>query len=197
MIRWAPHKTGVLDALATEILHNYGRGRIVVAVDGLAASGTRAFADDLAEAIRRSDHSVFRASMADFRPPMLLNHPNVSEPPEDAYDYQTLRRVLLEPFRDGGTGSFVLAAFDTERNAQIEQKWATAKPDSILIVDGEFLQQPELRGLWNYSVWLEVPAQPTATEARYLKQSKPSALASAILDNSDPDAPQRVHADSC
>src|SRR5687767_1481527 len=137
MIRWAPQKTGVLDALAAEILHNYGRGRVVVAVDGLASSGTSAFADDLAEAIRRSDHTVFRASMRDFRPPLLLNHADVSEAPEDAYDYQTVRRVLLEPFRDGGTGSFVLAAFDAQRNAQIEQKWMTAKPDSILILDGE------------------------------------------------------------
>jgi uridine kinase len=194
MIRWAPQKTGILEALANEILHNYGKGRVVVAIDGFA--GTREFANDLAEALRRNGHSVFLASIGDFRAPRLLHHADLTVAPDDVYDYQTLLRVLLDPFRDGGTGSFVLAAFDAERNAPIEQKWMSAKPDSILIVDGEFLQQPRLRGLWNYSIWLEAPVEPSAVQARYLK-SKPSALASAIIDNTDRDAPRRVHADSC
>ena len=33
----------------------------------------------------------------------------------------------------------------------------TAPRDAVLIVDGIFLHRPELRDLWDWSVWLDVP----------------------------------------
>ena len=50
MTRWSPSRRAVLDSLADELLHNYGRGRTIVAVDGPTAAGKSTFADDLAEA---------------------------------------------------------------------------------------------------------------------------------------------------
>ena len=35
MTRWTPQKKDVLEALAADILHNYGRGRVIVAIDGV------------------------------------------------------------------------------------------------------------------------------------------------------------------
>ena len=195
MTRWAPRLTDVMDELAAEILHNYGKGRALVAVDGLA--GTTEFADGLAEAVKRTGHAVFRASMRDFRHRRKLRYPAGSMPDHEPYDVDTLHRVLIEPFRDGATGSFVLAAFDSERDMPIEPKWMTAKPDAVLIIDGEELQLPELRGLWHYSVWLETPTEPSTEQARYLAQAKPSSLATAIYDGADPEHPRRVFADSC
>ena len=84
-----------------------------------------------------------------------------------------------------------------------------------LVVDGIFLNRPALRGLWNYSIWLEgepavIAARleerdgPTALSERYsggqalyLKDADPRAAASAIIDNTDVDHPRRVFADSC
>jgi uridine kinase len=59
---WAPAKKDVLDELAAEILHNYGAGRAVVAVDGVDAGRTTAFADDLADAMRDAGRTVERAT---------------------------------------------------------------------------------------------------------------------------------------
>ncbi|RKR73843.1 hypothetical protein [Frondihabitans australicus] len=62
MTRWAPEKSDTLAALATEILHNYSRGRVLVAVDGpdrVAASG---FADDVAAAVEGADHVAGRST---------------------------------------------------------------------------------------------------------------------------------------
>lgn len=133
MNRWVPLKTDVLDALADEVLHNYGRGRAVVAVDGHAAS---VFADEFAAAM--------------------------------AAKGRTVERVTL----DSAAGPAVPAGRDS---------------DAMLIVDGDALLRPGLRGNWNFSVWLDGGSVD--------RDSRLSA--GAIVDNSDADHPRRVFADSC
>jgi hypothetical protein len=185
MTRWAPAKRDVMEALAAEIAHNYGRGRVIVAVD--AVEGDRvhsaSFADDLAVAIEQAGHVAFRASTDDFRRPEAERLPG-GEP----LDLSLFMRVLVEPFRMAGSTGFVLDAYDAERDVATEPKWITAGPDAILIVDGSDLSRRELSGLWNYSVRLEGEEEADRT-AR--------AAAVAIIDLRDPDHPRRVFADSC
>ena len=120
--------------------------------------------------------------------------------------------MLLDPFREGAqTGAstgFQLAAFDVTRDAPVEAAWVTAPRDAVLIVDGIFLNRPELRGLWNWSLWLEVPyavsfarmalrdgsdpdpdapanARYRGGQELYRREARPSAAATAIVENSD------------
>jgi uridine kinase len=201
--RWAPQKKDVLAAIADEILHNYGRGRVVVAVDGVEPADTSVFADDLAGAIRLAGHTVFRSSIGGFQRPRAERQARGADSAEgmyrDAYDYATFQRVLVEPFRMGGSVGFVPAAFDAQRDAQVEPQWLTGPADALLVVDGRFLNRPELRGLWNYSLWLEAPrdASFTGAGALYWAEAKPRTTATAIVDVADADHPRRVFADSC
>jgi uridine kinase len=55
------------DSQAREILHNYARGRVVVAVDG--GVGAQDFASALVQAIERAGHSGVSASIDDFVTP--------------------------------------------------------------------------------------------------------------------------------
>ena len=224
MTPWQPQKKDVLAALADEILHNYGKGRATVAVDGIDVAGTSQFADDLAATMRLTGHTVFRASIEDFHRPRAERYARGRDDPEgfyrDSYDYLTFQRTLVQPFRMGGSTGFVAAAFDVARDAQVEPVWLTGPADALLIVDGNFLNRPELRGLWNYSVWLEVAEQeatlrraerdsaaPNPRPERHLRysgaqalygvESKPRTAATAIVDNSDSDHPRRRFADSC
>jgi uridine kinase len=125
----------------------------------------------------------------------------------------------VDPFRDGaqagaGTG-FQLTAFDLVRDARVESQWVTAPRDAVLVVDGVFLHRAELRDLWDWSVWLEVPwpvayarmalrdgsdpdpEAPSNSRYRqgqeiYLREARPSEVASAIVDNADLAHPRRV-----
>jgi len=214
MARWAPLKKDQIEALAKEILHNYGRGRAVIAIDGGTLAGTRQFADDLAATVRTLGHEAFRASIDDFHAPRSIRERNGRLSPaaryEDGYDYSLLQRVLLDPFRaTSGTG-FVLAAFDERRDAPFQSKWTTATPDALLIVDGAFLNRSALAGFWNYSVWLETPSRDVpeaepgeelqrdlAADELYVGEANPRGAAVAIIDNSDPEHPRRIFADSC
>jgi uridine kinase len=208
MARWAPLRHDVIDSLAEEILHNYGHGRVIVAIDGNDIPIADAFGADLVELLKKRGHSAFLARLDDFAAPRDRREARGADSPEgrylDAYDYSALRRVLIEPFRMGGSTGFVAAHYDRARERQIQAKWLTAPEDAILVLTGEFLQRPELRGLWNFTAWLEGDPKTDTADARtvaarklYAKDVKARESATAIIDIRDPEHPMRVFADSC
>lgn len=198
-------------------------GRVIVAVDGLDGAGKTVFADGLAEVFAETGDAVFRAGIDGFHRPRIERYARGRRSPEgfylDSYDYPTFRRVLIDPFRDGAqtaaaTG-FQLAAFDVVRDAPVESQWVTAPLDAVLVVDGIFLNRPQLRDLWDWSIWLDVPFEmafarmalrdgsepdPDApANARYrqgqelyLDEARPREAASVIVDNTDLARPRIV-----
>ncbi|WP_345802057.1 uridine kinase [Microbacterium sp. AZCO] len=219
--------TTVWRELRDEVRQHYRAGRVIVAVDGRDGAGKTVFADGLAAAFAEDGSAVYRASIDDFHRPRAERYARGRTSPEgfyrDSYDYATFRRVLIDPFRAGrqttATG-FQLSAFDVRRDAPVETAWVTAPRDAVLIVDGIFLNRPELRGIWDWSVWLDVPvdvafermAQRDGTDpdflapsnARYrdgvdlyLRDDDPRAAASAIVDNTDVQHPHRTFRDFC
>lgn len=190
MAQWTPLKRDTLDSLADEFLHNYAKGRTIIAIDGGPDAGAAVFADDFAARLGKGSHAVFRASLGDFHLPGWAERPLW-----DSFDYPLFRRVLVEPFRMAGSTGFVTAGWDAARDQPIEMEWKTGPQDATLVVDGLYLNRPELRGIWNWSVWLDgvvstsVP-KPYGTE-------RPRTRASVIVDNGNPEHPRRVSADSC
>lgn len=209
--------------LRDEVQRRYAGGRVIVAVDGIDGAGKTTFADGLAEVFAETGTAVFRASIDGFHRPRAERYVRGRTSPEgfylDSYNYPTFRRVLIDPFRDGAqtsaTTGFQLAAFDVARDAPVESQWVTAPRDAVLIVDGIFLHRPELRALWDWSVWLEVPDRvatarmaerdgsdpnpAAASNARYrkgqqlyIRDADPQAAAAAIVDNSDVAHPRLV-----
>ncbi len=204
MAKWTPARKDTMAALADEILHNYRLGRVIVAVDGDEGETTGYFADDLAQMLRDKGSVVFRASMTDFSRPRAAREAPGTESAEDAYrdrfDHSLFRRVLVDPFRLGGSAGFVAVAFDVARNTPVEPKWLSGPEDAILLVDGPYLNRPELRGLWNFSVWLErgdAVDDEVGPEALYLAQADPRGAATAMIDLTEVQSPRRVFADSC
>lgn len=224
MARWTPERRDTMRALAEELVQHYPRGRIVVGVDGASGAGKTVFADDLATELRALGHDVFRASMDDFHRPRAERYARGRESArgfyEDSYDEVSFRRVLLGPFRLAGSTGFATRFFDLERDLPFESKWETGPADAILIVDGLFLQRPTLKGIWNFTIWLDAPQEvrhermiardgsdpepESPLGQRYLggqelyeREAAPRAVASAIIDNSDVEHPRRIFADSC
>ncbi len=145
-----------LRELVAAIRRESPAGRVVVAVDGGRLDG--GFADDLAAVFREAGADTFRASLSRFHSSRAYRTRLGPETPEsyyrDAYDYVTLRRVLLDPFRLAGSTGFQLAAFDDVRDQPVEARWLTAGPDAVLVLNGEFLLRPSLRSAWNASIRL-------------------------------------------
>ncbi|MEZ3159868.1 uridine kinase [Microbacterium sp. BWT-B31] len=217
--------TAVWRQLRDEVRQHNRAGRVIVAVDGLDGAGKTTFAEGLAQVFADDGTAAFHASIDDFHRPRAERYARGRTSPEgfyrDSFDYATFRRVLIDPFRaqTGASTGFQLSAFDVQRDAPAPSEWVTAPRDAVLVVDGVFLHRPELRGLWNWSLWLDVPwdvayarmaargcdPDPHApSNARYyegqqlyLRDADPRVEASAIVDNTDLEHPRRVFADFC
>jgi len=189
-----------LRTLAAEILNLNGRGRVIVAVDGADHAARTAFADDLAAVFDEAEKPAFRASLRYFQRSREEQATFGADTPErfyrHGYDYSALRRVLLEPFRLGGSTAFVTQVFDPDRDSWIEPTWTTAPADAFLVIDGEFALRSELRDGWNYRILLESEATSEA-DYLYLRDERPRQVASAVIDLSERHRPQRVFSDSC
>lgn len=133
-----------------------------VAVDGRTASGKTTFADALATAVQQRGRPVIRASVDGFHRPRVERHRRGRQSPEgyyeDARDLHALRQLLLDPLGPGGDRHYVTASFDLDRDKPLARLPEQATSDAVLIVDGTFLQRPELSDAWDFVIFLDVHA---------------------------------------
>ena len=72
----------------------------------------------------------------------------------------------------------------------------------VLVVDGPGLLGDDLRGFWNFSVWVEHDPERDAdwsfvATGRKDPLGAPREVASVLFDDADPERPRRLFADSC
>ncbi|WP_226342380.1 uridine kinase [Deinococcus sp. AJ005] len=189
-----------------------------VAVDGVDGAGKTIFADELAASLSSVGREVIRASVDGFHNPRAVRHRLGRDSPEgfycDSYDYAGMRKALLDPLGPDGSLGYRTAIFDADADQSVSQPEMTARPGSILIVDGLFLHRPELRGVWDDSVFLRVDfgvsvprgaargpgfgsPDPAAESNRryiggnelYFREANPEKWVGVVVDNTDLKAP--------
>jgi uridine kinase len=209
----------LFDALARRILTSSTDRRIRVAVDGVDGAGKTIFAAALAGAVEMSGRAVVTSTVDGFHHSRGIRYRHGRDSPsgffEDSYDYAALRRCLLDPFGPAGDGHYRRAAFDHHRDAPVAAAVEVAPPGAVLIVDGLFLHRPELREVWDFSVFLRVgfaeafarmavrdgcPPDPDDRanrrylegQRRYLRECRPEDYATVVVDNTDVTSPRLV-----
>jgi uridine kinase len=191
--------------------------RVAVAVDGFDGAGKTVLADQLAEVIGAVDRArdVLRVSIDGFHRPRAQRVARGRGPEtfyEDSYDYAAFRRAVIEPFRRGEP--VTPAVNDVEADRPVHPEPVAVGRDTVLVVDGIFLQRPELADAWDAVVWVDVPFEvsvprgnarfgdghdpdPDAEPNRryvggqrlYLAAVDPCARATWVLDNTDLERP--------
>lgn len=207
----------MLDHLLDVVLDRApGGGRARVAVDGVDGSGKTVLADQLAARLVGRGRPAVRVSEDDFHRPRAERYRLGRRSPEgffrDSYDLEVLRRDVLDPLAPDGTGRYRLAAHDLVTDTAVHPYWRWAPRDAVLLLDGLFLQRPELAGLFEMTVFVDVPfavtfarmaardgcdpdpehpdnARYVHAQRYYLAQHKPRARADVLLDNTDPERP--------
>jgi uridine kinase len=211
----------VLAAVAEHLLALPTPHPLRVAIDGIDAAGKTTFADALAPAIEHLGRRVIRASIDAFHQPRALRYRQGKDSPAgyyaDSFDYQAVHSCLLRPLGPGGTRRYQTKAYDVTADAPVVAAWKKAPKDAILLLDGIFLQRPELEAAWDYVIFLSVPfdiawrrgverdQSPNQTAAAvttrylrrylpgqrlYLQAMHPQDRAQALIDNTDPQQPR-------
>ncbi|MFL6075904.1 MAG: hypothetical protein ACJ73S_21140 [Mycobacteriales bacterium] len=215
----SPARAALLDHVTERVLAR-GDGRLRVAIDGLTAAGKTSFGHELAERISAAGRPVLRASLDDFKRPWRDRHLYDRESGEgyyrNAFDFASVRNLLLEPAGEHGSGDCVLCAIDPLTQIDHSTVVTRAAPDAVLIVDGVFAYRPEINAYWDYRIWLDIDpelsvrrgtqrdqdtwAGPDAeavhrhrylpAERLYLAEVDPIPLTDVVIDNTHFDRPQ-------
>jgi uridine kinase len=192
-----------------------------VAIDGVDAAGKTMLADELHPLVEHRGRPVLRASIDGSHRRRRERHRRGPTSPDgyyqDSFDYEALRRDLLEPLGPGGSRLYRTRVFDHRADEAVTDSWKTAPEDAVLLFDGVFLLRPELDDLWDFRLLVEVDADEalrravlrdedvfgSADEALrryrdryvpgqrlYSDEADPAARADVVVENTDPGRPE-------
>ena len=141
-----------------------------VAVDGPPAAGKTTLADELAVLLRTKGREVIRACTEGFHLPRAKRYRRGEFSPEanyhDSFDYDALRRVLLDPLGPDGDRRYRHAVYDLDTDTASPSPLMTAQADAVLLLDGVFLLRPELIDSWDLSIFVSAAFEQLLDRAR-------------------------------
>jgi uridine kinase len=210
------------EALLTQIASMIPRadelGRnVIVGIDGVDGSGKTVFADALGVVLSSLQPTV-RISIDGFhrrRPERYrLGRDSAEGFFRDSYDYEAFDRHVVTPLRSGA-GPYLTASHDLDSDELLDGPVHHLATPSVVLIDGIFLHRPELRDVWDFSVFLRVdfavsvarmavrdgsdPDPDAASNARYvggqriyLGENDPESRATLVVDNDEILAPRIV-----
>jgi uridine kinase len=209
-----PKPLALLSELATLLEEIRKDHPLRVAVDGVDAVGKTTFADALALEIRKLGRAVIRASVDGFHNPSAVRYRQGKTSPrgyfKDSFNYPALKANLLEPLGPQGSLKYRSQVFDYRTDSEVLSPQLQAPPQSILIFDGVFLQCEELRGCWDFVIWLDANFETTVARAlarnknstheqyaeryvpgqrMYIAECRPRESAHVVINNADFDNP--------
>lgn len=190
----------------------------IVGIDGVDGAGKTRLAQALTEHLLSTRRAAVHVSIDGFHARREQRYRRGRDAPEgfwrDSYDYESFRREVIAPFR-AGEGTYLPAAHDVETDAVLTQPRLPAPRGTVLFVDGIFLHRPELRDIWDVSVFLDVPFRESARrmgprdglpldpdapenaryvggQRLYLDECRPAERATVLVDYADFDRPRIV-----
>jgi uridine kinase len=134
------------------------------------AAGKTTLAEELVTPLQACGRPVIRASIDSFHHPAHLRYQRGVTSPEgfyhDSFNYQALRECLLAPLGRGGSRRYCPAVFDFRTNAAVQVTPRMAEAHAVLLFDGVFLLRPELRGYWDFTIFVDVAFAVTLVRAQ-------------------------------
>lgn len=191
-----------------------------VGVDGITAAGKSTLAAELTATVQALGCPARHLSTDDFHQPRARRHRQGRESArgyyEDAYDMVALADLALRPLGPGGIRWIRPRLHDLETDALLDAEPELVPVETMTIIDGTFLQKPELAGLWDEMIFVRVDqriARQRATQRDaalfgdaaevermyavryhpacdlYLAEADPISQADMVIDNDDLEHP--------
>jgi uridine kinase len=187
----------VLQELGDALAGVRAPGRVTrIGIDGVDGAGKTRLAEELAQELTARGRPAVRITLDQFEQPTAERYARGDLSPQgyylDAFDLERFREHVLSV---GGP------------------------PDVVVVVDGVFLQRPELAGLWDATVWVEAELEVAAergaernrvwfdsldetheryrvrympAQRRYVEEQRPHERATFVLRNTDLAEPELV-----
>ncbi|HEY1346048.1 MAG TPA: hypothetical protein VGF54_13755 [Streptosporangiaceae bacterium] len=149
-------RTVVLQRLARMITGIERPHPVRVGVDGFSAAGKSTLADELAAMVAGRGRACLRADLDDFKRPRAERPPGPAGFYHGSFDLDAIRTFLLSPLGPGGDRHVRLKFFDQQSQAPFPVEVQSVPAGAIVIADGGYLLRPELGGLWDFRIFVEI-----------------------------------------
>lgn len=153
-------RSQLLDQLGKYVLGIKHELPLCVAIDGIDTSGKSKLAKELTFQLKKSHDEVHHLSIDDFHNPKDIRYKRGKESPEgyyyDSFNYEVFIAQVLEPLKLRGNQKILKAWFDHIYDTQVPERWITVSDQAIILVDGIFLQRPELYDFWQVKIFVDI-----------------------------------------
>jgi uridine kinase len=187
----------------------------------LPGAATSSLANDIATWLSQHGTPVLRATLDDFKRPWREAHLYDRTSPagyyRNAYDYDAVRELLLEPFATASPAGCALCSIDPLTQIDHQGERTPVPSNSALVADGVFAFRPEIDHWWDVRIWLHITPEEAirrcterdrswaGTEAERLVRERflpseqlyeaevaPRTRADVVVDNTDIEAPELI-----
>ncbi len=203
------------------IITNYKRNQtILVAIDGVDASGKSSLANELKKVI--CDRPVVRMSIDGFYNPEATRTKKGFLSPigyyEDSFNYTFLTENVFSKIKNGFS-SIVPRIYDCRVESALNEESLFIPQNAVIIFDGVFLLRKELFDYWDLSIFLDVTFETVIGRAKkrdidyfgdinlllekyekryipgqmiYIQEESPKSKAELVIDNNDFENPEWI-----
>ncbi len=155
-------RTEVLTALLTNLQGVRPGDRALVALDGFDGVGKTYLARELVELSANVCRPLISLSIDGFHRPkaerIAAGH-GADGFYRGSYRYDEFRTCVVDAVRAGRP--ITPAIWDVAHDAPVTPVLVDVPQDAIVLVDGIFLQRPELADVWDATVWVDAPFEVT------------------------------------
>lgn len=212
-------RSDLLRTLAASLIELHGSHPLRVAIDGITAAGKTTLGNELSDAVINCGRPVIRIRMDDFHHLRERRYRQGKDSArgyyDDAYDFDALNRLVLEPLGPKGDRLFRRRIVHLASDTTVDEPAELAPSDGILVVDGSFMQRHHRRS-WDAVIYLNTRFDEalqrgidrdaaqfggrTEAERRYVQryhaasrmyidEINPAQTADFVIDNDEPSKP--------
>lgn len=136
--------------------------RVIVGIDGLGGAGKSTVSEDIKDTLEQDGIPVLLLHIDDFIHPRAVRYNGNYEEWECYYNlqwrYDYLIENVLSPIKENEDFSTSIELYDKDNDTYTSQE-ITVSDGSVVIIEGIFLQRPELDGVFNYMIYIDVPEE--------------------------------------
>lgn len=152
-------KNELLNLLAEKILNIKKESPILVCIDGVNGAGKTTLISELVDCLKKSNRQIVKVFIDGFHNPRDVRYAKGRNSAEgyyyDSYNYEAITKYLLQPLKSGNL-EYKTVIFNHLTDSAVEVPTEKAEKNAIVIMEGIFMQRPELINYWDYKIFLDI-----------------------------------------
>lgn len=138
-----------------------GKRICVIGIDGLGGAGKSTISDILCQTLNKSHHTIL-FHIDDFITPRNVRYDDNYPAWKCYYDlqwrYDYLKNDILRKMFFPDCEAIEVELYDKENDSYYIERY-TVKENTIVIIEGVFLQRKELLGIYDYMIYMDIPEE--------------------------------------